>query len=142
MRAENLHATLAFLGDTPVAELDKLLALGAAQDALRCNMRLTHADCWQRSRVAVLCPDEVEEPLLRLVDGLQRGLDGAGLRFDRRAWRPHATLLRDVRCGAEASAVEPLDWRVEGFVLLASRHDAAGVRYEVLGRWETGGEVS
>lgn len=139
MRTENLHATLAFLGATPAGALEALLTLGAAQSPPRAALRLTHADCWQRSRVAVLCPDEVEAPLLHLADGLRRGLEAAGLHFDRRAWHPHVTLLRDVRCGAEVAAPEPIDWRVDEFALLAARHEISGVRYEVLGRWQADG---
>ena len=139
MRAENLHATVAFLGATPAGALDALLALGAAQSPPRTVLRLTHAECWQRSRVAVLCPDEVDAPLLHLADSLQRGLEAAGLHFDRRAWRPHVTLLRDVRCDAGEVELEPIDWRVQEFALLVSRHESSGLRYEALGRWPAGG---
>ena len=139
IRAENLHATVVFLGATPAGVLDALLTLGAAQSPPRTVLRLIHAECWQRSRVAVLCPDEADAPLLRLVHSLQRGLEAAGLHFDRRAWRPHVTLLRDVRCDAGDVELEPIDWCVQEFVLLVSRHDGSGVRYEALGRWPAGG---
>lgn len=139
MRAENLHVTLAFLGAVPADALDALLALGAAQGPPRTVLRLTRAECWQRSRVAVLCPDQVDAPLLHLVGSLQRGLDAAGLGCDRRPWHAHVTLLRDVRCDAGEAALEPIVWDVQEFALLASRHDRSGVRYEALGRWPAGG---
>ncbi len=139
MRAENLHMTLVFLGAAPAGALDALLALGAAQNLPRTVLRLTHAECWQRSRVAVLCPDEAAVPLLHLVGSLQRGLEAAGLTFDRRAWHPHVTLLRDARCDAGEAVLESIAWDVQEFALLASRHDVSSVRYEALGRWPAGG---
>ncbi len=142
MRGENLHLTLMFLGDTPAARLAELLALGAAQPPFRCVVRLERAECWKHNRVAVLCPGDCDQALVRLLNGLQQDLDAAGLRFDRRPWRPHATLLRGARCAADALPMEPVEWRASGFALLASRQEASGMRYEVLGHWGGSGALS
>jgi 2'-5' RNA ligase len=60
-------------------------------------------------------------------------LDAQGIRYDRRAFVPHVTLLRDLRredAAAAAAAIEPpIQWWLDRAVLLRSAPDRQGSRY-------------
>jgi 2'-5' RNA ligase len=75
------------------------------------------------------------EALLRLAASVRRLLDDLALRYDRKPFVPHVTLLRDLpRPAAQTvSRIEPpITWRAGAPVLLRSTNEAQGVRYTEL----------
>lgn len=134
MRADTLHLTLAFLGDTPVAARDALLPMIDAIRAEPFELLLDRVGYWPHNRIGWLGCSVPAAPLADLAERLRRALRESGAAFDARPFAPHVTLLRNAP-GGPAPACAPVRWRVDDFVLAASRTDAGGARYEIAGRW-------
>lgn len=144
-RPETLHLTLAFIGNLDRQCLPGLLEGLAGVQAPAIHMILDRADCWRHNRVAYLAPRQVPETLASLVRQIEEVLADQSVEWDRRAFRPHVTLLRKAeypRSGEDRTAmppvlgdVEPIQWTAGDFVLVESVPTPAGVRYELLGRF-------
>lgn len=89
---ENLHLTLAFIGDYPDADavLEAMGTLNFAPIELKLSGVGAFDDLWWAGL------DE-SEALDALVRSLRRALAEAGIPFDRKRFRPHITLLRRAR---------------------------------------------
>jgi 2'-5' RNA ligase len=73
--------------------------------------------------------------LLSLVASLEAALLECGFRVDERPYAAHVTVVRKARCKPIALTLTPVEWRVDGFVLVRSELNAEGPRYTVIGRW-------
>lgn len=142
--ADNLHLTLAFLGDVTARQRACVERMATSVcDDNACSpfeLVLDRSGYWSRSRVLWLGLSEPPESLLALAARLQAGASGCGLSLDVRPYQPHLTLMRKVfpRRGfseSENLSVEPLCWPVSGFALMRSVAEVKGVRYEVLQEW-------
>lgn len=93
--AENLHLTLAFLGEQPEEMIEEahigLQRIGAPDFELK----LTGLDTFGGSAPRVLFVGvERNEALVRLSKMVRSAMHGAGLQIDRKRFRPHVTLAR------------------------------------------------
>ena len=95
---EHLHLTLKFLGETEEGLVPEILvALRAACAGLKpVPLRLRGTGAFPSlSRMSVLWLGiEGAEPLARIVDSLERGLEPLGFPRERRPWTAHLTLAR------------------------------------------------
>lgn len=133
MRADTLHITLAFLGRTPVEQLD---VLAACADTVRTDafeLILDQAGYWRHNRIGWLGASQMPPQHLELVGALNTALRGAGFAVDARPHVPHVTLLRNT-AGGELPACEPVRWPITDFVLVVSRAEADGMHYDVIRR--------
>jgi 2'-5' RNA ligase len=135
MKPDTLHMTLVFLGDTPVARVDELKAVASRMQGHRFDLVYRQAACWRHNKVGFLSPEDTPPALVQLVYGLEESLEAAGFTFDQRPYKPHVTLLRNTRCTTQV-AFEPIRWRPEEFVLVASNTTDHGPTYQLLGRWK------
>lgn len=136
---EQLHLTLAFLGEVDEAVLPALTALGArlGQRCAPCRMRLTRAGLWTGG-VAWLAPARTPAPLAGLVAALGAGLAELGVRADTRRFKPHITLAR--RAGPwTPTAPSAIAYPIDHLALLASDTGPDGARYRTLARWPLSG---
>ena len=138
MRAESLHITLAFLGATPVDRLDVLIGCADSIAAEPFELVLDRAGCWRHKRIGWLGASETPPPHLELVNALNAALQAAGFPVDARPHVPHVTLLRNT-AGGEVPLCAPVNWPIPDFVLVKSRTEPDGARYEVIGRWPLSG---
>lgn len=134
MRADTLHLTLTFLGQTPVAQLDRLIACVDPIRAGAFALDLDQLGYWRHNRIGWLGPSQPPPQLDELVFALNAAIQQSGVAFDARPHLPHVTLLRNT-AGGEVPACVPVQWQVRDFVLVASRPEADGARYEVVRRW-------
>lgn len=130
-RPQNLHLTLAFLGDTEAARLGALMAVAATVAPRRFELDVDHVEYWRRNRIVWAGAAAVPDELTSLTGELRAALDAAGFRYDRKPFVPHVTLLRDAHPAA-LPPFEPLRWPAEGFVLVRSE---AGRDYAVDREW-------
>lgn len=122
-----LHVTAAFLGAVNEARLAALMTLCGPVPPLAITLdRLEH---WQRPRVLVAATTHVPEDLRLIVDGLWQRLDRLGFARETRPFRPHVTLVRDVRTVRSGLPWTPLRWPVERVVLVESLPTPEGVVY-------------
>lgn len=80
-----------------------------------------------------LWPDEPVR--VALARDLLGSLVQRGFTPDLKPWRVHMTLARKVVNPRRHGAIEPVEWNVEGFVLVESETLPEGPRYRVLERW-------
>lgn len=131
---EDLHLTLAFLGEI---DAERRRCAQAAADRVRAQpfrLRLDRVGHWARPRILWCGASECPEPLLDLLAGLNQGLLGCGFAPERRPFVPHLTLARKAPRLAAFDLAPPIDWPVTELVLVGSR---LGERpsYQVLRRW-------
>jgi 2'-5' RNA ligase len=138
-RDAQLHVTLAFLGDVPLARVGELRALAASLACPGFTLRFAAPGHWPRKRIAWAAPAPAPDGLAVVAARLGSGLDTIGLRMDDRPFFPHVTLLRDARC-ERLPEFEGFAWEVQDFVLVESKLGSAGSTYRVIGQWPlTGG---
>lgn len=134
MRADTLHLTLAFLGRTPVAQLDALLASVDAIQAHAFELTLDQLGHWRHNRIGWMGPGQPPPQLGELVNALTAAIQQSGVAFDARPHVPHVTLLRNT-AGGEVPTYEPVHWPVHDFVLVSSRTETEGAFYDIVKRW-------
>ena len=135
MRPETLHLTLVFVGELAPERLPEMQALAANIVVEKFEVLFDRADCWRHNRIARLGASQSPAALLELVGQLESRMDRAGIRFDRRPYVPHITLLRKAECAAPDPAPEPISWLARDFVLLDSVSRTGEARYALRGRW-------
>ncbi len=134
MRADTLHITLAFLGSTPVDQLDALFACADTVQSHAFELVLDQTGYWRHNRIGWLGANEAPPQHLDLVGALNTALQAADFPVDARPHVPHVTLLRNT-AGGEIPACEPVRWPVSDFVLVKSVTEPDGAHYEVIRRW-------
>jgi RNA 2',3'-cyclic 3'-phosphodiesterase len=125
VKAENLHLTLAFLGQTPDERLGDVTA--ATRDAAAAVSSFTLAfdragrfPDRGRIRVVWLGIADGGPSVLELGKGVYAGLRSRGLRFDDRPLAPHLTLAR-VAEDASAAEAKTVAAAIEGLTVRAFR---------------------
>lgn len=135
MRPETVHLTLAFLGDIPQDRIPDLLALPPAVTGTPFGLDIDRLGVWSRNGIGWAAPSEPPQPLLGLQEALSRWLRPNGFAPDRRAFRPHITLVRNATGDWPLARIPAVEWDVTDFVLVRSDRDAQGARYDVLARF-------
>ncbi|MGZ8291162.1 MAG: RNA 2',3'-cyclic phosphodiesterase [Telluria sp.] len=129
MRPENLHLTLAFIGDLPDAMGAKVAAACAAWRPLAFEWRLDEIGFFARPRV-LWAGGPLTPALGELASGACALLDSMQVGYDRKPFVPHVTLLRDVRRFDGPRAIAPpIDWPIREVALYRSGRDDSGARY-------------
>jgi len=136
---DNIHMTLAFLGDLTPAQID--LARRCCQPLPRVfRLNLDHIGYWKRKGIIWVGTKHSDAELIQFVEGLRQGLKQAGLRLESRPFVPHVTLTRKSR-RIPGLEFEPVPWLIGTYSLVASELTQEGSRYSVSNRWSTLGDV-
>lgn len=145
---ENLHLTLAFLGDQTDAALEEAHLALSGLHAPAFDLQLAGIDIFGEQAPRLVFAGVVPNPALAMLEqAVVRALRGAGLAFARQRFRPHVTIarlsaaparsgiaaLRDDLAGRAGFRAPP--FRVDGFGLWRSRLSRKGARYEELARY-------
>ncbi|MCY1272508.1 RNA 2',3'-cyclic phosphodiesterase [compost metagenome] len=141
--ADNLHITLAFLGNQPRGRVAELQMLAGGLTASRFELVLDRLDLW-RNGLLHLSPSRVPADLLQLTHDLREALQAGGFELEKRAFHPHLTLVRHSQ-QPSGTAVPPFAWQAREFALFVSEAKAQGSHYRAIGRWplqDTGPTVS
>lgn len=118
-RAENIHLTLAFLGD---ADPELARARGAAIRLPGLAFRIEQARYWARNRIVWAGPLETPAALRQLARELG----------EPREFAAHITLIRKARPPGNLPLPPALAWPVTRFTLVSSSLGREGPSYEVL----------
>ena len=125
---ENLHLTLAFIGEYPAAEpvLEALSELNfkpfeITLEGLGCFDELR----WAGVRECV--------PLEILAKKVRRSLAEHGIPFDRKRFSPHITLIRKLSGKLPATQIRPVSMTVDAISLLRSDRGKRSMIYTELG---------
>ena len=135
MRRENIHLTLAFLGDTEAALLPELKSLAAQVRVEPFRLPLDRIGYWKHNRI-IWCGAREDPPALTaLVAELRARLTAAGIRYDTKPFVSHVTMVRNATGLPEAPAWTPLAWEARDFALVGSSQVEGRVTYQVLLRF-------
>ncbi len=139
VRCENLHATLAFLGEIEHARLPELAALAEAVRGAPFTLVLDRLGYWPHNRIVYAGASVMPQPLAALSAGLAHALQGAGFRTEERPDFAHVTLLRAARRAPSDVRVEPLRWEVDAMALVESTRSEGRLVYRPRQRWTLAG---
>jgi RNA 2',3'-cyclic 3'-phosphodiesterase len=129
---DNLHLTLAFLGQQPAALLPALKDLLMHVSATTLILTIDRLGYFPRKRIAWAGMHDVPHALLTLHQSLTEGLQRAGLVFDQQHnFKPHITLARDATLPADR-VFTPITWQAGEIALVQSTTESDNARYSVL----------
>lgn len=135
MRTETLHLTLLFLGEVEHSRLPRLVEVAEEVKVPCFQLNLDHFAIWRHNKIGYVAPQVTAPELEALVQKLWKAVSTAGFQFDRRTFKPHLTLLRNIEHAIEAQAFTPIEWHVESFALVESVANGRGVDYRLLQTW-------
>lgn len=135
-RADTIHLTLAFLGETDEKRLVELRSVSGKGG--RHALPIEQAGYWPHNRIVWVGPQEIPGFLLSVAENLKKELESRGFRTEKRPFAAHITLIRKARDPGALPSLPAVDWPVTEFVLVRSRLAAAGPGYEVLQRFALG----
>lgn len=133
--AANLHLTLRFLGPTTTEQRRCVEKAASLIDTVAFTLTLDTIGHWPRPKVLWSAPSATPAALQDLVAKLGPRIDECGFVPDTRPFRPHITLARKVSATMRTIHHEPVEWRVEDFVLVESDTLPSRVVYRVQKRW-------
>lgn len=149
-KAENLHLTLKFLGETPDSALAGLCAaIGRVRARGAMSLRFDHVLCFPpRGSIRIIGAGAADPPpaLGALVEDLETACEEKGFARENRRYAPHITLARArrplpgplrERIAAAAAARWPSPpMEISRFVLMESRLKPAGAEYAALAAFD------
>jgi 2'-5' RNA ligase len=135
IRPENIHLTLAFLGVVHGERVECFRQAATQVTTPAFTLVLDHAECFRRAGILWVGPSALPALLLALVQQLNAALRACGYQPERRDYRAHISLARQVRRCPRLPVPVPRAWEVREFVLVESHLEPGGARYEILERW-------
>jgi 2'-5' RNA ligase len=130
VRSENLHITLAFLGDVDVQRVADAIRIGTETSGTGFTLLLDRAEFWPRNGIICLGASETPPALKALAGSLAGRLGEAGFVMEKRAFRAHLTLARKGRSDRTLIDLpEPVIWKVDDFCLMESSVSREGSLY-------------
>lgn len=135
MRRENLHVTLAFLGNVEEARVAEVERAVDAVVPRAVSLVLDTPGYWKHNRIVWAGASSAPQELESFVAELRGALTISGIAFDAKAFVSHVTLLRDGREPRALPALNPIEWKCDGFALVRSVAPARGSEYRVLKAW-------
>ncbi len=135
-RPENLHVTLAFLGNVEDAQVAEVERAASEVSPRAVSLVLDRPGYWKYNRIAWAGASLVPPELAALVSELRGALAKSRIGFDAKPFASHVTLLRGAREPRATPALAPLEWRLDGFALVQSVTLPRGSRYEIRKSWK------
>ncbi|HTD30323.1 MAG TPA: RNA 2',3'-cyclic phosphodiesterase [Steroidobacteraceae bacterium] len=134
---ENLHVTLAFLGQVPAARTTELAALAhrvgtnGALAGTPLVLQFERLAYWHAPQILVAL-STAGAAAAALAAALQREASAAGFLPDLKPFRAHVTVARKVTHAAASTPLPSVSWKCAEFALVESRTIATGSVYSVL----------
>ena len=136
---QNIHVTLAFLGDLVPAQQSAVASCCPAMPE-PFALTLDRIGFWRQGGIVWAGARTPDPGFVEFAERVRDSLRRLGFRIDGRPFVPHLTLLRRARKRPRVK-VDAFEWRIEAYTLVASELTAAGAHYSILRRWSTGGDV-
>ena len=131
---DNLHMTLRFLGNIPVSQIDEIERCLANIRAQPFQIQCERWGLFPRPGILWIGPSRTDGLLRQLHGDVATATNRYSCSNGEKTWQPHVTLFRKVHHLPEVEAFEPVAWRVDRIVLVASNTHPDGVKYTVM--WE------
>jgi 2'-5' RNA ligase len=132
MAVENIHLTLAFLGE---AEPGRAHEAARRVQGRRLALPIDEARYWKHNRIVWVGPAALPPPLSSLVGRLHGALKEDGFVLEERPFAAHVTLLRKASPPTSLPPLPAVEWPVSEFLLVRSRTSPKGAAYEPVERF-------
>jgi len=137
IRPQNLHMTVAFLGDVSGQQAQLLSEKMAAISASAPLIELQRLGHWRRSKVLFIAPQSTPPELEQLLATLRQPLAEAGFPDELDNFRPHITLFRGLGLAPNNWLdIQCIGWRASQLTLVCSQLTPRGAEYRILHRWQ------
>ena len=139
--AENLHATLCFIGAVEEERLDALRAAAASIRGRPVRLRFDALEYWEAPKVLCATASRDSSEASELSIALGEALVAAGFAPDIKPFRAHLTLARKIAAAQAATVPLPLPlepsmvMRADEFVLMSSRREDERSIYSAVETW-------
>ena len=134
---ENLHLTLAFLGEIPESRVDDIKAAMDSVDVPGQTLVFERVGCFRRDSELWWIGLKKTPALMKLHKDLSEALTAYGFSLEKRAFKPHITLAREMHIGRTDSKdllPVPFDTRVDAMSLMLSHRPNGKLTYTELYR--------
>ena len=139
IKQENLHVTLAFLGDLVPTQISTVREICTPLPK-SFKLELNRVGFWKTKGIVWVGTKTPDLEFNEFVENLRDQIRRVGFRIDNRPFEPHITLMRKVRKRPRV-VLGALDWVIKEYTLVASELDQDGAHYSVSRRWSTLGDV-
>lgn len=139
--AENLHATLCFIGAVEEERLDALRAAAASIRGRPVRLRFDALEYWETPKVLCATSSRDSSEASELAIALGEVAVAAGFSPDIKPFRAHLTLARKIAATQAANVPLPLPleppmvMRADNFVLMSSRREGERSIYSAVETW-------
>ena len=130
VKAENLHVTLAFLGDLNTTQIAAIIDCCLPLPG-NFRIKLDRVGFWKNRGLVWIGGRQPDLEFKQFIEGLRGRMRRLGFRIDQRSFIPHITLLRKARKRPRIS-LDSLEWVIQEYTLSASVLGQEGARYSVL----------
>ncbi len=142
-RPENLHLTLAFLGEVPEEDVGEIKAAMDSVEVRSMRLKFAGIGCFRRDDELWWTGIKDDPDLMKLQKDLVRALRDRGFSPDDKKFRPHITLARRMHIGRvarEELLPEPFSARADAISLMVSERTGGKLTYTEIYRKEAQGQ--
>ena len=134
LKADNLHITLLFLGNTEATTEGLLREKADSISVQPFVLTLDQLEFWRKAKILCLTTAQYDPQLGILVDALNHRAEQCAMHIEDRTYNPHITLARKAQKLIDINVL-PIQWQADSFCLIESCSTPNGVDYQVLQRW-------
>jgi len=133
---DNLHVTLAFLGEVQDRYLEELFDLANQVQSGPFDLRINQLGFWSKPKILWIGPDEIPQEVSQLAKMLGNVRGRMGFRADKKEFLPHISIARRCEMPPPASALKP-DFTIyfDRFTLFESTRIKSGLSYRAVQDW-------
>ncbi len=135
VKTQNIHLTLAFLGNVAINRLPELQSAVCNVTAQAFSLSIQKTHFWKRNRIIHAYAESFPAELFSLVDALRNALSTAEFTVDQRTYKPHITLIRNAKIHTDIDLIQPIQWHAKQWCLIQSKQTDNGVDYIPLHCW-------
>jgi len=127
----NLHMTLHFLGNIPLAGVDCFIQQVKNIKSRKFSLQIESRGYFKKPKIVWFGPGNIPQELRQLHDQLGEQICSCDFTPEQRDYNPHITMARKINHDPGNQSIEPVYWELDRFVLVISEPVAGGVRYRV-----------
>jgi 2'-5' RNA ligase len=131
VKNENIHLTLLFLGVLTQEQQQKVVYEAKKITFSECELSLNKTGYFKKSQIVWLGFNVLPQSLLTLNQLILDAARQSKIEISQQTYRPHVTLARKSE-KIHKIVVEPVEWKITGFVLLKSIDTRYGVKYQMV----------
>ncbi len=130
--------TLVFLGNVAVEQISQVEAAASRLAMKPFRMQLDWFGSAPARGMVWLAPGVYPPELMDLESALKYALEVMNIEVEKRAYRPHVTLIRKLSARFDPREIEAVDWPVSSFALVQSNQSPGISDYILCRTWRLG----